>query len=364
MNVQSEQMFVFQLRMLDEVYRNASIEIINKVNQTNKLISVGLPWNCGKTFEELRNNIYSILKPLSKNRRDRSCHLIRDYYTQYLAWAIPSDKVCSAIANFVGADPMIEIGCGSGLWALLLHLHGCNVMPQDNQKRKWDIRFIITSMQYSNRLMDTNVYNVLFLCWPEYGANYATEVLQSFTGNKLVYIGESRGGCCANDSFFKELKENWNEVPCDVEVDNWFGIYDSLYLYERKVPKANRFTNVKRVVDFINTNDEIRDQIYSKYLNYMSRINSTLDRSFVIHHSDVLKKICPHTIAESFSANLVVFEGPYSNYMGIPKMMLEYEQKKNEYDDKEFERMTKHVEKLSLQEESWTTISRKQRSKK
>ncbi len=49
----------------------------------------------------------------------------------------------------------------------------------------------------------------LLLCWPDIDSLFAKECLQRYSGNKCVFIGELRGGCTADNSFFDELQDKW-----------------------------------------------------------------------------------------------------------------------------------------------------------
>jgi hypothetical protein len=75
----------------------------------------------------------------------------------------------------------------------------------------------------------------LFMCWPEYAADWAYKALMRFQGDHLVYVGEGYGGCTADDNFHKELNENWDEVQL-IALPQWFGLHDYLSIHKRKAP--------------------------------------------------------------------------------------------------------------------------------
>jgi len=60
----------------------------------------------------------------------------------------------------------------------------------------------------------------------------ATNAIKSFSGNKLIFIGEGCGGCTADNEFFQILDNEWNNVD-RVNIPRWFGIGDSLSLWSR-----------------------------------------------------------------------------------------------------------------------------------
>jgi hypothetical protein len=84
-----------------------------------------------------------------------------------------------------------------------------------------------TIRQHANR--------TLFLCWPDEGAPFAHDCLAAYQaagGQTLVYVGEPRGGCTADTSFFDRLAAGWREVD-HVPFPTWPGFRDSLRVYVR-----------------------------------------------------------------------------------------------------------------------------------
>jgi hypothetical protein len=77
----------------------------------------------------------------------------------------------------------------------------------------------------------------LFLCWPPYGSPMAAAALDFYTGNRVIYIGEGDGGCCADDNFFAALDKGWVEVAEHRPVQ-WSGLHDWITVYDRKAGVA------------------------------------------------------------------------------------------------------------------------------
>lgn len=108
--------------------------------------------------------------------------------------------------------------------------------------------------------MRDNSLRTLFLCWPPYNGAMAIEAVRAYQGDTVVYIGESYGGCTADDDFFTlmgegyepcdksecsgdnepdychlyhgDLKPEWERVD-DVVIPRWYGLHDYLYVYKR-----------------------------------------------------------------------------------------------------------------------------------
>mgnify|MGYP006279308015 CR=1 FL=1 len=138
----------------------------------------------------------------------------------------------------------MEIGAGSGLWSRLLSNAGINIIAtdliQDNRSNygnnyRWKGQFF--DVQDKEAIESIKEFggssNVLMMVWPPYQSNMASNALRSFSGNKIVFVGECEGGCTANDEFFEELNAHWNLEEI-VDIPRWYGIYDNLYLYKRK----------------------------------------------------------------------------------------------------------------------------------
>ena len=163
--------------------------------------------------------------------------LRRSMFTSTLAWAVPNLECLIAITEFVNGDNVLEVGCGSGLWAGLISATAVIITATDPflthgfdpNKTFVDVERIDAATaiaKYSN-------HEVLMLIWPPYNSPLAIDTLRSFTGDRLIFIGESEGGCTADDAFYEELSENWDMKT--ISIPTWDGIYDRCYLCRRIV---------------------------------------------------------------------------------------------------------------------------------
>ena len=130
-----------------------------------------------------------------------------------ICWGIPTPKIIYDICKFVETDDILEIGAGTGLWAKLLNLRGINIIATDigesgeyyNYNKTFYPIDIINGVDAIKKYKD---YNVLLICWPPMNS-IAYDCLNKFTGNKLIYIGEPKFGCTADDDFFELLDQEW-----------------------------------------------------------------------------------------------------------------------------------------------------------
>ena len=151
------------------------------------------------------------------------------------AWAIPTPEIIQKIKEY---SPLIEIGAGNGYWALLLKNAGINIIAYDINGPKSSHYFMDDTLYYPvkkggpHKLIKYRNRN-LFLCWPPYDTKMAYECIIHFHGKYVIYIGEKSGGCTGDDAFHEYL---WKYFECVEEVDipQWSGIHDNLYIFKNK----------------------------------------------------------------------------------------------------------------------------------
>ena len=162
----------------------------------------------------------------------------RHSLTGLYSWAIPSPGDIAWIIGRAGGGGIVEPGAGGGYWAWQLTQAGADVIayePTDPADNKF-----VTGDGWHPVLRDDHGVTArhpdrsLLLCWPSYGEPWAAWSLAAYKGNQLFYVGESNGGCCADDDFFSLLNAEWEEVAeCPAHV-SYSGIHCFLTEYRRK----------------------------------------------------------------------------------------------------------------------------------
>lgn len=152
------------------------------------------------------------------------------------AFAKPNDEVIRWMVQF---SPIVEIGAGTGYWAKLLTEAGAEVIPYDiapvglgGNKYKQMTEDYGNVNVGGSEVVEQYSDHTLFLCWPPYSDPMAYDCLTRYQGDRLIYIGEGRGGCTGGDMFFEEL-ENWTEHECPVDVESFSGLRDHLFMFTR-----------------------------------------------------------------------------------------------------------------------------------
>jgi hypothetical protein len=150
------------------------------------------------------------------------------------AWAIPCEKALLTIEDYA---PIIEIGAGSGYWAFLLRQMGVDVVAYDHKpggnRGAWHTHRWSPVLVGSAGKARLHPDRALFLCWPPYKSSFAYDALCLYQGRTILYVGEGRGGCTADDAFHGELAKNWDEVET-VDLPQWPGVHDYLNVWRKK----------------------------------------------------------------------------------------------------------------------------------
>lgn len=163
----------------------------------------------------------------------------RDLFRQKWGFSVPSRKAVLSIARFAGDRTILDIGCGRGTWSALLALAGCRVESYDSFDdgyiREEDCLVHASVGDGCDILASrSRESDVLLLSWPPYWNDLADSSLQSFKGNRLVYIGEEWGGCTATDEFFNLLDKDW-KLSRTVKLNNFSPIQESVFMYRRQI---------------------------------------------------------------------------------------------------------------------------------
>ncbi len=175
---------------------------------------------------------------LTKGQKDiygvPSIWTARQEMVQKYAWAIPSEE---ALVKIVRYSPIIEIGAGSGYWAWMIRIRGGEIEAFDTnppllKKNKYSSTQHSDVRDGDHSALKGSCAKTLMICWPPYESSMASKCLESFDGDKLIYIGEGYGGCTADDKFFELLEQGWTE-EFTMGIPQWPGIHDYLAVYSR-----------------------------------------------------------------------------------------------------------------------------------
>ncbi len=169
----------------------------------------------------------------------------RDNYTNTIGWFIITPELIYRLVSIIKDEKCLEIGCGLGVLSYILKQQGCDIIKTNIYSSKYDVRPLfrycledIINIEAVDAVKRYNPeINILIICWPCYDDPFAYEAVKEFKGNKVIYIGEDKNGCCANDDFFDYLEKHFiGEYDYEI-VKTWKSIYDYLAIYTRRPPQ-------------------------------------------------------------------------------------------------------------------------------
>ncbi len=159
------------------------------------------------------------------------------------AYAIPSPETIEWMARFCDGQTVVELGAGRGYWAAQLAAAGVEIDAYDSEPpdKSENVSFVKADGQmdvwhpvgnlgeFTARSF-AGAGDVLFLCWPPgWGNTMASDALAAFKaagGERLVFVGEPKGGKTGDDAFFEALTEDWEIESEDAQFVSWWNLVD------------------------------------------------------------------------------------------------------------------------------------------
>ena len=158
------------------------------------------------------------------------------------SYAIPSPETIEWVAEFSDGRPILELGAGRGYWAAQLSragltVHAFELEPPDRAQNisfpretgQADVWYPVAGLDDLSPEDSSNY--LLLLCWPPgWGNTMASEALAAFEsngGDRLIYIGEPRGGKTADQAFFDGLSTRWTLESSDPRFVSWWNLADA-----------------------------------------------------------------------------------------------------------------------------------------
>lgn len=157
------------------------------------------------------------------------------------AYAVPSPETPRWVSRFGQGRRVLELGAGRGYWAGQLALAGVDVAAFDSEPpdKTTNVSFRDASGQLDvwHHVGDLEEFAaqrqaecVLFLCWPAgWGDPMASRALRAFEaagGERLIFVGEPKGGKTGDDAFFDALAAGWELDAQDARHVSWWNLGD------------------------------------------------------------------------------------------------------------------------------------------
>ena len=206
-------------------------------NPPNELIKLNLS----------TNNLFDLIEKYTLDKLGGDIHTLLTYnnlmyrvgFVKVFGWSIPSRSSLMELQQNVGNDTVLEIAAGKGLWSALMKSIGMKVITtsisdghyynEEDMKKTWTNVEMMDCVEAVKKYTEANC---LFLSW---GSGQLHATLSSFTGNKLIIVGEDYDGC--TDALYEEeddLENNCGFKLVDqIKIPVWYGIRDSISIYTR-----------------------------------------------------------------------------------------------------------------------------------
>lgn len=191
-----------------------------------------------ETFFSKFNPTRSYSKQWWKNNLEDAGHLVRLVFVKNLSFSIPATESLNAIADFVGNQNVYEYMAGSGYWAYLLQKElQVSITATDKHNTQYPVSQVPTFIPIKRKLVHKSTppkTDAIMISWIPYEKKIANSLLKKMTsGQKLILIGEWRGGCCAHDSTFDILQEQFKDVG-DYSLAKFSGLNDAMFFFLKK----------------------------------------------------------------------------------------------------------------------------------
>lgn len=157
-------------------------------------------------------------------------------------YAVPDEWALDVIAAHA---PIVELGAGAGYWAALLRARSVDVVALDAAPPTATTGVAELGPRWTTVLSgDATALGeypdrTLLLCWPPLDDPMAHRALACYPGNTIIYVGEGRGGCCADETFFAALESGWRLTDAHA-IPTWPMISDRLEVWRRGSAKTRR----------------------------------------------------------------------------------------------------------------------------
>jgi hypothetical protein len=173
--------------------------------------------------------------------RDYRTRVDRNALCSQYSWTVTDPDTVEFVREHAG-PMLIDPLAGSGWWAWLLGQDHVDVLASDenppngtsdNNWHRGSAHVQIARMDAVDAVAQANQSRTLLLSWPPYDSDIGARILDAYRGNRVIYIGETAGGCCGDDRMFDLLDQGWQEIA-DHRPIQYYGIRDWVTVYQRK----------------------------------------------------------------------------------------------------------------------------------
>ena len=181
---------------------------------------------------------------------DAHIHTLRKSFIKNMGFVLISKEWIIDLSQWIGKRKCLELMSGLGALSYGLRIQGVNIIATDNYSWREKANGEDSLLRNDNKTW-THVENlgaleavekyggnvdIIIMSWPPYDDEITVKVLKRMRDINpsciMIYIGEGKGGCTANDEFFTMFEkiedESFNEA--NSKFQNWILTKDRPFL--------------------------------------------------------------------------------------------------------------------------------------
>ena len=156
----------------------------------------------------------------------------RDKFNRTFGFAVLNRRTVRLIA---ACSPILEVGAGTGYWAMELDQAGADIVATDPgadgyfpNSPRWSRVERVDGLT----ALEKHPGRSLLMCWPEIDP-WPGEVVERFSGERVIYVGENRNGHTGGGSMFDALEDGYR-LEEELEIPRFSRINDRVRVWRRK----------------------------------------------------------------------------------------------------------------------------------
>lgn len=146
------------------------------------------------------------------------------------------------LAAYLRGHRVLEVMAGRGWLAKALMHHGVVVTATDDlswgEGRKWKPPLVpVLRLEAEEAVRRFGAeHDVLLVSWPPYDDDGALRAARAWGDERpIVYVGEDKGGCMADDAFFDACAD-WPDAP-HIFLPQWWAMHDTVWVCRYGSPR-------------------------------------------------------------------------------------------------------------------------------
>ena len=157
-----------------------------------------------------------------------------------MGFSFINNDYAEQMANFLKGKKVLEVMSGNGFFSRMLKEKGVDLISTDlyvgNDNPYGLVKVLDKDIERIDAIEAVEKYgkevNYIIMSWPPYNKPIGSQVVKKIKevcpNVKIIYIGETEGGCTADDYFF-EITERVNDEafePVKYSYESWHFVHD------------------------------------------------------------------------------------------------------------------------------------------